>query len=385
MITSKRVDRARTAAALLTALAALAACDRSTPPEPPDGDVPLELGLELVAEGLTTPVFLTAPDNDARLFVVERIGRIRIIDNGSVLAAPFLDISDRVDTFFERGLLGMAFDPFYATNGRFYVYYTDRSNVVLERFSSTPGSDVAGPSDGVVIRIPHSGINLHGGTVAFGPDDMLYLAPGDGGCCGDPENDAQNMTVLLGKMLRIDVRTQPYAIPASNPFVGQQGVRPEIWASGLRNPWRFSFDPISGLLYIADVGENSLEEVNVVPSTAAGLNYGWRLMEGTACFNPSTNCTTGASLTLPVHEYPRAEGCAVIGGYVYRGSAIPELVGHYLYADYCAGWLRSFRWGAAEHRQWTGIHAPETVSFGRDAAGEVYVVAGTRVWKIVRQ
>ncbi len=385
MIASNCVGRAWTAAALLAALAALAACDQSTPPE---RDEPLELGLDLVAEGLTTPVFLTAPDNDARLFVVERNGRIRIIEDGSLLAAPFLDIRDRVDTFFERGLLGMAFDPFYAANGRFYVYYTDPSNVVLERFSSTPGSDVAGPSDGVVIRIPHSGINLHGGTVAFGPDDMLYFAPGDGGCCGDPENDAQNMSLLLGKMLRIDVRTHPYSIPASNPFVGRQGVRPEIWASGLRNPWRFSFDPISRLLYIGDVGENSFEEVNVVPSTAAGLNYGWRLMEGTSCFNPSTNCTAGVSLTLPAHEYPRAEGCAVIGGYVYRGRAIPELVGHYLYADYCVGWLRSFRWTgttAAEHRQWTGIDAPETVSFGRDGAGELYMVAGTRIWKIVRQ
>jgi glucose/arabinose dehydrogenase len=387
MTASKCVGRAWTAAALLTALAALAACDQSTPSEPPDQDEPLELGLDLVADGLTDPVFLTAPDNDPRLFVVERIGRIRIIEDGTLLPTPFLDIRNRVDTFFERGLLGMAFDPSYAANGTLYVYYTDRSNVVLERFSSTPGSDVAGQSEGVVISTPHSGINLHGGTVAFGPDDMLYIAPGDGGCCGDPENDSQNMGTLLGKMLRIDVRTHPYSIPASNPFVGRAGVRPEIWASGLRNPWRFSFDPISRLLYIADVGEAAREEVNVIPATAAGLNYGWRLMEGSACFNPSTNCMAGVSLTLPAHEYPHAEGCAVIGGYVYRGRAIPELVGHYLYADYCAGWLRSFRWtetGAADHRQWTEIAAPETVSFGRDAAGELYMVEGTRVWKIVR-
>jgi glucose/arabinose dehydrogenase len=371
---------------MLVALLALAGCDGGT--TPPDRDAPLSLELDLIAEGLTSPVFLTAPDNDGRLFVVERIGRIRIIEDGSLLAAPFLDIGDRVDTFFERGLLGMAFDPFYAANGRFYVYYTDRSNVVLERFSSTPGSDVAGPSDGVVIRIPHSGINLHGGTVAFGPDGMLYLAPGDGGCCGDPENDAQNMTVLLGKMLRIDVRTQPYSIPPSNPFVGQTGVRPEIWASGLRNPWRFAFDVPSNRLYIADVGETAREEIDVVATDAAGLNYGWRLMEGTLCFNPSTNCMTGVSLTMPALEYSHAEGCAVIGGYVYRGAAIRELAGHYFYSDYCEGWLRSFRWtgsGTTDHHRWEGISLPGVVSFGRDAAGELYMLAEGAVWKIVRQ
>jgi glucose/arabinose dehydrogenase len=383
----KSVGRAWTAVVMLTALTTLAACGDSTPPEPPEPR-PLELELEPVAEGLTNAVFLTAPANDSRLFVLERVGRIRIIENGTLLPTPFLDISARVSTVFSRGLLGMAFHPQYGANGKLYVYYVDRSdNVVLERFSSTPGSDIAGQSDGVVISFPHGGEDLHGGTVEFGPDGMLYIAPGDGGCCGDPENDSQNMAVLLGKMLRLDVGTHPYTVPADNPFVGRPGVRPEIWASGLRNPWRFTFDAPSSLLYIADVGEDALEEVNVVPSTAAGLNYGWRLMEGTACFNPSTNCTTGASLTLPVHEYPRAEGCAIIGGYVYRGAAMPELVGHYLYGDYCGGWVRSFRWGAAEHRQWTGITVPafQMASFGRDAVGELYVVAETRVWKIVRR
>ena len=376
-------NRTWTAAALL---ATLAACDGSTPP--PDLD-DLELGLELVADGLTNPVFVTALDGDARLFVVERIGRIRIIKNGNVLAAPFLDISGRVDTFFERGLLGLTFDPDYRANGQFYVYYADRDgHVVLERFSSTPGSDVAGPSAGVVLRVPHSGINLHGGTIVFGPDRMLYLAIGDGGCCDDPENDAQNMGVLLGKMVRIDVRNvQTYRIPASNPFVAQEGARPEIWASGLRNPWRFSFDRVTSLLYIADVGERSIEEINVVPASAAGLNFGWRRMEGTACFNPSTNCDAGLSLTLPVHQYPRAEGCAVIGGDVYRGAAMPELAGHYLYGDHCGGWVRSFTMtgsGPTDHREWAGIDVPGLSSFGRDAAGEFYLIAGSRVWRIVR-
>ena len=375
------------AVALFAVLAPLAGCDRAT--TAPDESVPLSLELDLVAEGLTSPVFLAAPDNDARLFVVERIGRIRIIQSRTLLAAPFLDITERVNFVGERGMLGMAFDPDYAASGRFYVYYVDlRGDVVLERFASTPGGSVAHASEGVVISIPHGGSEHHGGMIAFGPDGMLYLAPGDGGCCGDPRNNAQNMTTLLGKLLRIDVRTQPYSIPPSNPFVGRAGVREEIWASGLRSPWRFSFDAPSNLLYVADVGDDAREEVNVVPATAAGLNYGWRLMEGTACFNPSTNCMTGVSLTLPTHEYPRTDGCAVIGGYVYRGAAIPELDGHYFYADYCAGWLHSFRstaTGAVDHRYWSGISAPGTVSFGRDAAGEMYMVGDTHVWKIVRQ
>ena len=366
-------------------LATLAGCDGGTSPDP---DAPLGLRLELVAEGLIAPVFLTTPDNDRRLFVVERIGRIRIIQSGALLAAPFLDITSRVNFVGERGMLGMAFDPQYAANGRFYVYYVDLAgNVVLERFSSTPAGNLAGPSDGIVISIPHGGSEHHGGMVAFGTDGMLYLAPGDGGCCGDPRNNAQNMTLLLGKLLRIDVRTQPYSIPPSNPFAGRTEVREEIWASGLRSPWRFSFDAPSNLLFIADVGDDTREEVDVVPATAAGLNYGWRLMEGTMCFRPSTNCTAGVSLTLPTVEYTHDDGCSVIGGYVYRGAAMPELDGHYLYSDYCAGWLRSFRAtasGAVDERVWDGIDARGLVSFGRDAAGELYMIGNERVWRIVR-
>ena len=369
---------------MVATLAALGACDSSTSPR---RDVQLELNL--VAEGLTDPVLLTAPDNDARLFVVEKVGRVRIIKGGTLLDTPFLDISDRVGTVFGRGLLGMAFDPQYATNGRFYVQYVDLGdNIVVERFSSTPGADITGQSDGVVISIPHGGQDIHGGTVAFGPDGMLYIAPGYGECCDDLNNNAQNMNVLLGKMLRLDVRTPPYTIPPSNPFVGQAGVRPEIWASGLRNPWRFTFDVPSNRLYIADVGERAREEIDVVAADAGGLNYGWRLMEGTLCFNPSTDCTTGVSLTLPALEYSHAEGCSIIGGYVYRGAAIRELAGHYFYSDYCEGWLRSFRWtasGTLDHRQWAGISLPGVVSFGRDGAGELYMLGDGRVWKIVGQ
>jgi hypothetical protein len=270
----------------------------------------------------------------------------------------------------------------------FFVYYVDLlGDMVVERFGSTPGSNVAGVSAGTVIAFPHRGENHHGGTVAFGPDGMLYVGPGDGGCCGDPQNNAQNMTTLLGKILRLDVRTAPYVVPPDNPFIGRPGVRAEIWASGLRNPWRFSFDAPAGLLYIGDVGQDAREEIDVSPTTMAGLNYGWRLMEGTACYIPA-NCSP-AGLTLPAHEYLHADGCSVTGGYVYRGNDIPELTGHYLYADYCRGWLRSFRATstglANEHRSWAGVSLPGTVSFGRDGAGELYMIAGTQVWRIVRQ
>ena len=353
------------------------------------GSAPLDLALELVAEGLTAPVYLTAPEGDGRQFIVERNGRIRIIENGALLATPFLDLRSRVNFTGERGMLSMAFDPQYATNGTFYVYYVDLiGDMVIERFSSTPGSDLAGPSAGTVLAFPHRGENHHGGLIAFGPDGMLYVGPGDGGCCGDPQNNAQNRSTLLGKMLRIDVRTPPYVVPADNPFVGQGGVRPEIWAWGLRNPWRFSFDAPAGLLFIGDVGQDSREEINVSSTTAPGLNYGWRLMEGSACYNPATNCNP-TGLTLPAHEYLHAEGCSVTGGYVYRGEGIPELTGHYLYADYCRGWLRSFRATASglanEHRAWGGVSLPLTVSFGRDGAGELYMIAGTQVWRIVRR
>jgi glucose/arabinose dehydrogenase len=354
------------------------------------GSAPLALAVQLVTDGLTSPVFLTSPNGDDRLFVVERDGRVLIIEDDMLQTAPFLDIRARVNFTGERGLLGLAFDPQYASNGVFYVYYVDRfGDMVVERFGSTPGSDVAGASAGIVIVIPHRGENHHGGMIAFGPDGMFYVAPGDGGCCGDPNNNGQNTNTLLGKMLRIDVRTPPYAIPAGNPFIGRPAARPEIWAYGLRNPWRFSFDDVpGGMLYIADVGQDAREEINVVSTTSGGLNYGWRLMEGFGCYNPSTNCNPAGTLTLPAHEYTHANGCSVTGGYVYRGAAIPELTGHYLYADYCRGWLRSFRatsaGSATEHREWANISVPSVVSFGRDAVGELYMIGGTRVWRLVR-
>ncbi len=364
---------------------ALAACEGGPPPAPPD---PLELGLELVVGGLTAPVFATAPEGDSRLFVVERNGRIRIVQNGALLAEPFLDLRSRVNFQGERGMLSMAFDPQYASNGRFYVYYVDlQGDVAIERFGSAPGSNVAGSSEGIVLGIPHGRSEHHGGLLEFGPDGMLYLATGDGACCGDPFDNGQDMSSLLGKILRLDVGSAPYAIPPGNPFVGVPGARAEIWALGLRSPWRYSFDVTGGMLYLGDVGQDAHEEINVVPLSAAGLNYGWPLMEGTACYRPTTNCNPTMSLTLPVVDYLRADGCSVIGGYVYRGSAIPELAGHYFYSDYCQGWLRSFRHGAggaADFRLWRLVFMPGVVSFGRDGEGELYMVAGAGVWRIVR-
>ena len=351
---------------------------------------PLQLRLNLVVEGLTAPVFVDAPPGDSRIFVVERNGRIRIIQNGVLVSTPFLDITSRVNFIGERGMLGMAFDPGYATNGRFFVYYVDLGGgMALERFASTPGSNVAGASDGIVLSFAHGGSEHHGGMIAFGPDGMLYVGPGDGRCCGDPDNNAQRTFNLLGKLLRLDVRTLPYRVPPDNPFVDRFDARPEIWAFGLRNPWRFSFDTESNLLFIGDVGQDVREEVNVAPSTTPGINYGWRLMEGTACYNPGTNCNSGQVLRLPAHEYTHADGCSVTGGYVYRGPSIPELTGHYLYADYCRGWVRSVRvvgstGSIADHRLWSGVSAPQVVSFGRDGQGDLYLVAGTRIWKLAR-
>lgn len=349
---------------------------------------PLTLGLTPVVSGLNSPLFLTAPEGDSRLFIVERTGRVRLMKDGVLLPTPFLDIANKVNFAGERGLLGMAFDPSYATNGRFYVYYVDLTGgMTLERFGSTPGEDIAGASLGVVMAFPHGGSEHHGGMVAFGPDGMLYFGPGDGGCCGDPNDHAQDLNSLLGKILRIDVRgTSSYSIPTGNPFVGRVGFRPEIWASGLRNPWRFSFDASGGFVYIGDVGQDAREEVNVSPVDEGGRNYGWRRMEGNACYNPSSNCDAGNTLTKPVLDYLHSEGCSVTGGYVYRGSAIPELAGHYLYSDYCRGWLRSFLLvgGVATTRRDWGLALQGTVSFGRDGAGELYMIAQDKVWRIVR-
>ena len=350
---------------------------------------PLVLGVQEVTQGFTSPVYLTAPANDARLFIIEQPGRIRVFKNGALLPTPFLDITSLVTYGGEQGLLSMAFDPSYATNGRFYVYYNDTNgDIAVARYTATPTADVANAASRTsVISIPHPVQGNHnGGLVMFGPDGMLYLATGDGGGGGDLPNNAQNISSLLGKLLRLNVTDLPYTIPAGNPFVGATGAD-EIWAYGLRNPWRYAFDGTTGTVYIADVGQGTWEEVNAVAATTAGVNYGWRIMEGAHCFNAATCNMT--NLTLPVLEYDHGQGCSITGGFVYRGAAIPELSGHYLYSDYCTGFLRSFRFSggqAIDQRNWTIGNIGNILSFGVDAAGEMYMLsANGRVYRIVKQ
>ena len=350
----------------------------------------LELAVQEIISGLANPLYLTAPTGDPRLFIVEQPGRIRVYKNGALLTTPFLDITTIVQSGGEEGLLSVAFDPSYATNGRFYVYYTDKSgNIAVARYTATPGADIADANSRTeVLTIPHPNFGNHnGGLAMFGPDGMLYLGTGDGGGGGDPSNNGQNVNSLLGKLLRIDVTSLPYTTPATNPFAGATNGRDEIWAYGLRNPWRYAFDPTAGTLYIADVGQGSWEEINAMPAATGGLNYGWRIMEGAHCY-PTGPCNA-TGLTLPVHEYSHAGGaCSITGGFVYRGAAIPELSGHYLYSDYCLGWLRSLRvtgTTVTDHREWAIGSVGNVLSFGVDAAGELYMLsANGRVYRVVK-
>ncbi|HUF66810.1 MAG TPA: PQQ-dependent sugar dehydrogenase [Gemmatimonadaceae bacterium] len=369
------------------------ACGKSDTPTGAENGTPapVQLALREVATGLQQPVYLTAPPNDNRLFIVEQPGRIRIVRNGQLLQQPFIDLSSRLSSGGERGLLGLAFHPSYATNGFFYVNYTDNSgDTRVVRYARSVNPDVADPASAdTVLTVDQPFGNHNGGHLLFGPDGMLYIPLGDGGSGGDPQNNAQTLSTLLGKLLRIDVNSgSPYAIPPDNPFTGRVGARFEIWAYGLRNPWRTSFDRGSSLYFIADVGQNREEEINAVERTVGGLNYGWRIMEGSSCYNPSP-CDE-AGLTLPVHTYATSGGnCAVTGGYVYRGSSIPEIAGHYFFTDHCRGGLRSLRVvdGAAQDvREWDVGSTGNVSSFGEDAAGELYIVGyGGTVWRIVKQ
>ncbi len=369
----------------LCTIAMLACSDRAAV----DGPVPvITLGVQTVASGLASPVFLTAPAGDPRLFIVDQPGRIRIVKSGVMLPTPFLDITAKVGYGGERGLLSIAFHPSYAANGYFYAYFTDLSgNIQVERYRVTANADLADPASAkTVISIPHpTNDNHNGGLLRFGLDGMLYLGTGDGGSGGDPPGNGQNRNVLLGKLLRLDVDGgDPYRIPSDNPFIGSG--RGEIWAYGLRNPWRYAFDKATSLLYIADVGQNLYEEVNVAPANQAGLNYGWRTMEGLHCYNASSCTQTG--LMLPVLEYDHSDGCSITGGAVYRGTAIPEIAGRYFYSDYCSGWLKSFRYAgqALEKQTWSVGDVGGVQSFGEDSAGELYVLsANGRVYRIVKQ
>jgi len=378
----------------LLAAAVLPACKESgEPASPPIVDstgAAVTLTAREVLSGLDSPLFLTAPPNDARLFVLEQPGRVRVVKNGQLVATPFLDIASKLTSGGERGLLGLAFHPRYAQNGLFYVDYTDRNgDTRVERYHVSADADRADAASAqLVITIAQPFANHNGGMLAFGPDGMLYVGMGDGGSGGDPQGNGQNLNALLGKLLRLDVDNAAggaaYAVPRDNPFVGRSGARGEIWALGLRNPWRFSFDPTTSRLYIADVGQNRLEEINVAGTTEAGVNYGWNRMEANECYNASS-CDR-AGLRLPVEQYAHDAGCSITGGYVYRGS-IAALRGHYFYSDYCTGFLRSIRVAndgtVAERQTWNVGSLGNVTSFGVDAAGELYVVSGSgRVFKL---
>ncbi|HXA18830.1 MAG TPA: PQQ-dependent sugar dehydrogenase [Thermoanaerobaculia bacterium] len=350
-----------------------------------------DVALLPVATGLNQPVALTYA-GDTRLFITQQVGLIQIYDALGLRATPFLDIRSFVLSGGERGLLSVAFHPRYRENGFFFVYYTNRlgDNSVARYQVSANDPDIADPASGtILLTIPHPDFaNHNGGQLQFGPDGYLYIGTGDGGSGGDPNNHAQDLTQLLGKLLRIDVdHGSPYGIPASNPFVGHGNARNEIWAYGLRNPWRFSFDRSTGDLWIGDVGQDLYEEVDLQPATSiGGENYGWRKMEGFHCYNPSTNCTD-PSFTMPILEYSHAQGaCSITGGYRYRGTQIPSLQGAYLYGDYCTGTI----WMATQtNGVWTSKTLFSTTirisSFGEDVSGELYVmdVAKGIVYKFI--
>lgn len=345
-----------------------------------------EISVELLTQGLSSPVDIqSARDGSNRLFVVEQSGRIRIVSNGQLRNQPFLDIRDRVLSGGERGLLGLAFPSGFSQSGRFYVNYTGAGgHTVISMFTVTSNADVADAnSEVVLLTINQPYANHNGGQLQFG-NGGLYIAVGDGGSSGDPNNYGQSLNTLLGKILRVDVESQPgtLKIPGNNPFVSTPNARGEIWAYGLRNPWRFSFDRETGQMWIADVGQNQFEEVNRVSGSSAGVNYGWRRMEGLQCYDPGCN---QSGLTLPVSVYSHAEGCSVTGGYVYRGSQFPGLRGTYIYGDFCSGRI----WGINQQNQNRLLLDSNLgiTTFGQGEAGELYVAdAGSgSIYRILGQ
>ena len=374
-------------ALLLNACGGGGGSDTSNPPPNP----PTNLQLELlpVASGLRQPLDLQdAMDGSGRLFVVEQRGSIRVIENGTLLSAPFLDLS-AVPGFVvsggEQGLLGLAFHPNFRANGRFFLNYTTRrltgqlQTVIAEYQASPPSANTAVGAERIVMTYDQPFVNHNGGGLAFGPDGFLYIGAGDGGNEGDPAGNGQNLNTVLGKLLVIDVDAPPapgldYAIPANNPFAGQPGRRGEIWAYGLRNPFRFSFDRLNGRLFVGDVGQDRFEEVDIV---TIGDNLGWNIMEGGHCFRPPNGCDP-SGLTLPIFTYDHGQGDdTVTGGYVYRGTRVPQLTGTYVFGDFSSGRI----WGLTQNPQgmWERTQLLDTApgdlsAFGQDAAGEIYAV-----------
>ena len=368
----------------------------------------VSVGLQQINVNLSFPVFATAPTSDAnRLFIVEKNGVIKILDLNTLQLrpTPFLTVTG-ISTSGEQGLLGLAFHPNFAQNGFFYIYVSNASgDSEVRRYTVSANPDVADPTSTPITTISQlmpDGItrftNHKAGWIGFGQDGFLYVALGDGGGGGDPGENAENVNRLLGKILRLDIDNdgfagdamRNYAIPPGNPFADPKPGADEIWAYGLRNPWRPSFDRGTGDLYIADVGQGAREEVNVatqVNGGGAGLNFGWDIMEGSLCFEPA-NCSS-AGLTLPLVEYDHGQGCSITGGYVYRGNAVQALQGTYFYGDFCAGFVRSFRLVngmATEQTGWPSLSvAPGNItSFGEDAAGELYIMtSGGGLFRIV--
>jgi glucose/arabinose dehydrogenase len=349
-----------------------------------------------IAGNLVSPVdIVNAGDGSLRLFIALQGGKIVVYSGGKILGTPFLNISDLIFCCGERGLLSIAFHPSYKTNGLFFVYYTNTSgNLVLARFkvSATNRNVAIKSSKKILLTISHpTYANHNGGRIAFGKDGFLYLSVGDGGGGGDQSNNAQNLGKLLGKILRINVNAGSlYSIPPGNPFSNVTGAKKEIWAFGYRNPWRWSFDRANGNMYIGDVGQNLYEEIDFQPANSpGGENYGWRFMEGNHCYNPASNCNNG-KLKAPIIEYGHGAGCSVVGGYVYRGTAISAIVGKYLYSDYCSGII----WGATNSSgKWISTQLLSTgfnvSTFGEGENGALYVAQhanpGGAIYRIDKQ
>ena len=381
-------------AIVIQILASLANASAVPCAEPADAKAPWPaVALAPVADGFTAPLALEVPgDASGRLFVVEQAGKIRILKGGARQPGKFLDIEERVRSGGEMGLLGLAFHPKFTENGRFYLNYTSASgglhSVIAEYRVWKTGGDEADPgSERILLTYDQPWENHNGGGLAFGPDGFLYIGTGDGGAGNDPRNSAQNLGRLLGKMLRIDVDRKDagleYAIPGDNPFRSRKGARAEVWAYGLRNPWRYSFDRVTGWLWAGDVGQDALEEVDIVRRAA---NYGWRRMEGMICTpGVNTKCDR-AGLTLPVLDYTRKEGNCITGGHVYRGAAVAGLCGAYVFGDFATGRIWGVRSdGTRALARGLLLESGKSISaFGRDEAGELYVMYyGGAILKIV--
>lgn len=348
----------------------------SNPPVKVSDEPAIQLGL--FAKGLVSPTDIVSTDNkdDSNLYVLEQSGLIRVIDkSGTLSLQPFLDISQSVENSGEMGLLGVGFHPNFTQNPYFYVNYIDNNQeTIISRFTVSAGkADIE--SEKVLLKIPQPYANHNGGSLRFGPDGYLYISLGDGGSAGDPGNRAQDKNVLLGKILRIDVdKGDPYDIPPTNPFINQIGVKPEIWSYGLRNPWRMNFDKTTGDLYIADVGQATIEEINMQPKDNGGQNYGWRCYEGTAKYNLD-GCLDSSNYTFPIFEYDHNEGrCSIAGGYVYRGKKYSALVGKYFYGDFCGGQLYYADKSGDKWQQHLAIKTSYAFNaFGEDNNNELYV------------